>query len=409
MISRTLGAHWIMTVAVGLCLPAIANAFTVVKKLYNEPASTSAFLAPYRTTYSQNGFRGLERLARSGDRGALYVVATLELSSDEPIRNGQNAMRRLTQLAIDGLVEAQYLVGSASTDLCRIHGQSSTDCLQAKELLEAAARAGYPPALALRAQQLIESGAMTDFESRSVVLDLLEQAVAGGSPDAMTMLAQSLEQADKQKYSSRIATLLDSAAALGEPLVLAARARALEQSAQSSSDLRRAFDLYAAAYSSGTNSSSAELGMFLIRNPEFRSLVEHSPFTLLANACEREIDDACIQAALARIRGCTNESCKTEAERYFALAAERGEIRAYRAYADILRKGTDVPMDKAAAAEYYEKSAELGDTGAMVNLGVMLARGDGVERNLNEARRWWRRAADAGSIRAENLLEEYTD
>jgi TPR repeat protein len=314
-------------------------------------------------------------------------------------------MRELTQLAVDGLVEAQYLVGSASTDLCRINGPASIDCTQAEELLEAAASAGYPPALALRAQKLIQTGALDDLKSRSTVLHLLEQAVHAGSPDAMTMLARALEHIDKEKYSSRANALLDNAAALGEPLILAERARALEQSARSPSDLRRAFDLFSTAYSSGTNSANAELGMFLVRNPEFRPLVDHSPFTLLANACERGIDDACIQAALARIRGCTDESCRAEAERYFALAAERGEIRAYRVYADILRKGTDVPMDKAAAAAHYKKSAELGDTGAMVNLGLMLVRGDGVERNVDDGHHWWRRAADAGSMRAEQLLE----
>ncbi|MBQ3585819.1 MAG: sel1 repeat family protein, partial [Synergistaceae bacterium] len=76
---------------------------------------------------------------------------------------------------------------------------------------------------------------------------------------------------------------------------------------------------------------------------------------------------------------------KSEAAKWYAMAAENGHSNAQYNLAQMYRNGNGVIQDKAKAAELYTKAAKQGLPEAQYNLGVMYYNGDGVEKDLRKA------------------------
>jgi len=67
-------------------------------------------------------------------------------------------------------------------------------------------------------------------------------------------------------------------------------------------------------------------------------------------------------------------------------------------------KGLGVPEDKVEAERFFRIAAMKGNVNAQYNLGNIFFYGEGVTINYDEAMRWWRIAADQGHARAQNNL-----
>ena len=86
----------------------------------------------------------------------------------------------------------------------------------------------------------------------------------------------------------------------------------------------------------------------------------------------------------------------TEADRWYKLAASRGDRQGIFALAIAKLKGDGVPQDHAGAAELFAKAAAQNHPGALYNLGVMAIENNGVASDFPKAAQFFRRAADLG-------------
>jgi len=86
----------------------------------------------------------------------------------------------------------------------------------------------------------------------------------------------------------------------------------------------------------------------------------------------------------------------TEAYRWFAKAAERGNPAGQYRIGQMYAQGLGVLRDDAEAVRWYFLSAEQGYPDAEYELGEMYMDGRGVLRNEAEAGKWYRKAAEQG-------------
>ncbi|GIL51665.1 hypothetical protein Vafri_7607 [Volvox africanus] len=83
-----------------------------------------------------------------------------------------------------------------------------------------------------------------------------------------------------------------------------------------------------------------------------------------------------------------------EMVQYYQFSADRGNIEAQTAVAQVLNYGTlGMDRDHEGALLYYKRAAEANDVTAMAHLGDMYANGHGTERSFEKAREWWELAA----------------
>lgn len=97
----------------------------------------------------------------------------------------------------------------------------------------------------------------------------------------------------------------------------------------------------------------------------------------------------------------------SEAAKYFLLAIEDGEIKAYNDYGLLLKSGQgfDAP-NKTEAFKYFTMGANHGDKEAMRNCGIMLRDGVGVSQDMNNAKDYFSKAVSAGDELSAQLLRE---
>ena len=89
-----------------------------------------------------------------------------------------------------------------------------------------------------------------------------------------------------------------------------------------------------------------------------------------------------------------NQHKKDEAVKYFKKLAELGNQKAMLFYANLLRNGDHVSIDKKKASEYYKKLVKEGNKEAMICYATMLAKGEGIPIDINEANRLYKMAED---------------
>ena len=66
---------------------------------------------------------------------------------------------------------------------------------------------------------------------------------------------------------------------------------------------------------------------------------------------------------------------KTEAAKWYRLAAERGDALGQNNLADLYLRGEGLAQSDASAKEWFEKAADQGNTGARIKLGYLYASG----------------------------------
>ena len=120
-------------------------------------------------------------------------------------------------------------------------------------------------------------------------------------------------------------------------------------------------------------------------------------------------DDSDYLAAYAL--GWRYDSGKTVAQddfaavRWYRLAADQGEARAYNALGEMYGEGRGVPLDEVAAARFYKCAAEQGNADAQYNLGRIYYLGRGLGRDYPLAYKWLLIGVDEGVEDTEGLIE----
>jgi len=84
--------------------------------------------------------------------------------------------------------------------------------------------------------------------------------------------------------------------------------------------------------------------------------------------------------------------------------AEKGNFEAQFALAQAYDRGRDVPKDKTEAVRWYQLAAKQGDAFSQFYLGNNYWEGTGIAKNTKEAVRWWHSAAAQGFAPAQNSL-----
>ena len=84
--------------------------------------------------------------------------------------------------------------------------------------------------------------------------------------------------------------------------------------------------------------------------------------------------------------------------------AEKGNVEAQFALAQAYDRGRDLPQDKTEAVRWYQLAAKQGDAFSQFYLGNKYWEGAGVSKNEKEAVRWWYSAAAQGFAPAQNSL-----
>jgi TPR repeat protein len=102
------------------------------------------------------------------------------------------------------------------------------------------------------------------------------------------------------------------------------------------------------------------------------------------------------------------ERDKTEAARWYRLAAAQGHSGAQYGLGDILEYGVQNAQEMTEAVEWYGLAAKQGDADAQFKMGYMLHYGQGVQENMTEAERWYRLAALQGHSIAKKKLKGLT-
>jgi TPR repeat protein len=84
--------------------------------------------------------------------------------------------------------------------------------------------------------------------------------------------------------------------------------------------------------------------------------------------------------------------------------AEKGDAEAQFNLGLLYDRGREVPKDKSEALRWYRLAATQGDTFAQNSLGDNYWEGTGVPKDEKEAARWWRLAAEKGFAPAQHSL-----
>ena len=95
-----------------------------------------------------------------------------------------------------------------------------------------------------------------------------------------------------------------------------------------------------------------------------------------------------------------------EAKRYYTLAAEQGNAGAMHNLAVLLASDAAGQPDFAAAAQWFIKASDLGVRDSQFNLAILYARGSGVKQDIEESYKWFAIAAKDGDADAAQKRDE---
>ena len=86
--------------------------------------------------------------------------------------------------------------------------------------------------------------------------------------------------------------------------------------------------------------------------------------------------------------------------RWYARAAEQGDVPSANTLGTLFRFGHGVPRNDAEAAKWFSRAAAQGHAEAQLYLGVMYERGEGVQQDRVRAQTFYILAAGAGDAEA---------
>ena len=130
-----------------------------------------------------------------------------------------------------------------------------------------------------------------------------------------------------------------------------------------------------AGYQAGLNAYS--------NGDDVRALKELRPLALAGDARAQDI------LAIMYYSGEGLPLDRTEAARWFRLAAEQDHMIAQRILGRLYREGIGVPQDFAEAMRWYHRAAAQGDLSAKYSLGMMYAKGLGGPQDEVKAYMWY--------------------
>jgi localization factor PodJL len=96
----------------------------------------------------------------------------------------------------------------------------------------------------------------------------------------------------------------------------------------------------------------------------------------------------------------------SEAKRYYTLAAEQGNAGAMHNLAVLLASDAAGQPDFTTAAQWFIKASELGVRDSQFNLAILYARGSGVKQDIEESYKWFSIAAKDGDTDAAQKRDE---
>ena len=257
------------------------------------------------------------------------------------------------QAAASGLAEAQYNLA-----LHHYLGLGTPRNLNtARSLLKQAAEQGYPQAQELLGIMVFRGeGGAKDLEGAR---DLIKRAANSGSTNANLLLGMihSTNTTDN-----------------------------------------RALTFFKKAAEAGSIQASYLLGTALLTFPEpIRNLEDGALWTL--RAAEKNHPLAQLNAGLLSLAGLGVESSKTEALRWFLLAAKSQNPEAQFQVGYLYETGSN--EDRSKAERWYRKAAIQGHREAQARLGFLYIAGGLVPPDAHDAFKWTRRAAEQGHPQAQ--------
>jgi Sel1 repeat len=128
--------------------------------------------------------------------------------------------------------------------------------------------------------------------------------------------------------------------------------------------------------------------------------------TLLAPLAEQGFPRAALLLAAAYEEGRGVSADPAEADRWYRIAAEAGEVDALYnlgAHYDHAPNGARNPQE---ALRWFRRAADQRDSQAQLNIGLFYLKGDGVAKDATQAHYWLRLSAANGNARARALLQQ---
>ena len=117
--------------------------------------------------------------------------------------------------------------------------------------------------------------------------------------------------------------------------------------------------------------------------------------------------DAELQCALGQYYSSYRLKCYEVAKKWFALAAEQGNVYAQRTLGNWYLHGERITKNEQEGIRLYSLAIEQGDTKAMMELGSSYIRGKYIEKNVHEGVRLYNLAIDNGDVSALLHLGNY--
>jgi Sel1 repeat len=127
---------------------------------------------------------------------------------------------------------------------------------------------------------------------------------------------------------------------------------------------------------------------------------------LLAPLAEQGYPQAALLLAAAYEQGRGVKPDPTEADHWYRVAAEAGEVDALYNLGARYDHAPNGARDAQEALRWFRRAADQRDPQAQLNIGLFYLKGDGVEKDATRARFWLRLAAANGNVRARALLEK---
>jgi uncharacterized protein len=122
---------------------------------------------------------------------------------------------------------------------------------------------------------------------------------------------------------------------------------------------------------------------------------------------QRAIEDA--TAAYDRGIVAILQGRRSEAAKWYRLAAEQGDTRAQFSLGLMYNEGVGVPQNHTEAMKWYRRAADQGHPMAQFFLGLMYAYGEGVPQDYVRAHMWFNLAATAETAERRLLPAENRD
>jgi TPR repeat protein len=133
--------------------------------------------------------------------------------------------------------------------------------------------------------------------------------------------------------------------------------------------------------------------------------LEKIPFEKRLKLASVGDEDAQLSVGVAYETGDKAKSSKTEAAKWYRMAADQGNMEAKFRLARLLQEGEGgVKKDLKTAAKFYREAAEAGNIEAQNWLGYSYEYGLGLEVDNAKAAEWYRKSADAGLGIGQNNL-----